>query len=361
MATHQPLLENPKTSHCKTLYLILSIAAIVSSSAAVLVVATHLLKPISSDPLLHLPICDQADNQESCLAMVSEVVRDTNTIRQMDGVHQLQVFLKRSTSEIQKAMKTAKDVNHRINDPKVVAGLLDCVQLMDLSRDRILDSIVGLENITSRSLEDAHSWLSSVLTNHVTCLDGLHGSARTTMEPGLEDLISRARTSLAMLVAVSSPLKTKENIEPLNGKFPSWVTSRDRRLLQALAKELKANVVVAKDGSGNYKTVKEAVASAPNNGKTRYVIYVKKGKYKENVEVGKSKKNVMIVGDGMDSTIITGSLNVVDGSTTFKSATLGTHLSFYLFNYFNIYSFEIIIFTIKSFTNDINHVSHLKN
>jgi len=88
---------------------------------------------------------------------------------------------------------------------------------------------------------------------------------------------------------------------------------------------------------------------------------VKKGKYKENVEVGKSKKNVMIVGDGMDSTIITGSLNVVDGSTTFKSATLGTHLSFYLFNYFNIYSFEIIIFTIKSFTNDINHVSHLKN
>jgi pectinesterase len=179
-------------------------------------------------------------------------------------------------------MKTAKDVNHRINDPKVVAGLLDCVQLMDLSRDRILDSIVGLENITSRSLEDAHSWLSSVLTNHVTCLDGLHGSARTTMEPGLEDLISRARTSLAMLVAVSSPLKTKENIEPLNGKFPSWVTSRDRRLLQALAKEIKANVVVAKDGSGNYKTVKEAVASAPNNGKTRYVIYVKKGKYKEN-------------------------------------------------------------------------------
>jgi len=80
--------------------------------------------------------------------------------------------------------------------------------------------------------------------------------------------------------------------------------------------------VVAKDGSGKYKTVKEAVASAPNNGKTRYVIYVKKGKYKENVEVGKSKKNLMIVGDGMSSTIITGSLNFVDGTTTFNSATV---------------------------------------
>lgn len=262
--------------------------------------------------------------------MVSEVVRDsTNTmIRQMNGVYLLQVFLKRSTSEIEKAMKTAKDINRRINDPKVVAGLLDCVELMELSGDRILDSVAALDNPTSRSLEDAHAWLSSVLTNHVTCLDGLDGSARPTMEPGLEDLISRARTSLAMLVAVSVPLKTKEINWPLNGEFPSWVTGRDRRLLQALATEIKANVVVAKDGSGKYKTVEEAVASAPNNGKTRYVIYVKKGKYKENVEVGKSKKNVMIVGDGMDSTIITGSLNVIDGSTTFKSATLGTHLSF---------------------------------
>lgn len=326
MATRQPLLEKPKTSHCKiTVCLILSIAAIVSSSA---LVATHLIKPSSSDPLLH--ICDQAVGQESCLAMVSEVVRDsTNTmIRQMNGVYLLQVFLKRSTSEIEKAMKTAKDINRRINDPKVVAGLLDCVELMELSGDRILDSVAALDNTTSRSLEDAHAWLSGVLTNHVTCLDGLDGSARPTMEPGLEDLISRARTSLAMLVAVSEPFKNEEINGPLHGGFPSWVTGRDRRLLQALATEIKANVVVAKDGSGKYKTVKEAVASAPNNGKTRYVIYVKKGKYKENVEVGKNKKNVMIVGDGMDSTIITGSLNVIDGSSTFKSATLGTHLSF---------------------------------
>lgn len=49
---------------------------------------------------------------------------------------------------------------------------------------------------------------------------------------------------------------------------------------------------------------------------------MKKGTYKENVEIGKSKTNVMLTGDGMDKTIITGSLNVVDGSTTFNSATV---------------------------------------
>ncbi|KAG6695200.1 hypothetical protein I3843_09G086200 [Carya illinoinensis] len=317
MDNHRPLLENPKTSPFKTLCLILSLAAIISSSA---LVATHLLQANFSDPHLQHHICDQAHNPASCLAMVSEVVGDTNNIVQMNHVHLLQVFLKRSAYEIQKVKGRAQDIKHRINDPKEQLALLDCVQLMELSRDRIFDSIAALENMTSRSGEDAHAWLSSVLTNHVTCWDGLEGIARASMEPVVKDSISRARNFLAMLLAVSSS-KT-EVTKPLNGGFPSWVTNRDRKLLQALPKEIKANVVVAKDGSGKYRTVKEAVASAPNKSKIRYVIYVKKGTYKENVEVGKNKQNVMIVGDGMSSTIITGSLNVIDGSTTFKSATV---------------------------------------
>lgn len=323
MDNHRPLLENPKTSLCKTQCLILFLAAIISSSA---LVVSHLIKASFSDPLLQRHICDQAHNPASCLAMVSEVVqRDTNTIVKMNHAHLLQLFLKRSAYEIQKVMEKAQDVKHRVNDPKEQLALLDCAQLMELSRDRIFDSIAALENMISRSSEDAHAWLSSVLTNHVTCWDGLEGTTRTTMEPGLKDLISRARNFLAMLLAVS-PMKTKAT-EPLNGGFPSWVMNRDHRLLQAWPKEIKFDVVVAKDGSGKYKTVKEAVASAPDKSKIRYIIYVKKGTYKENVEVGKNKQNVMIVGDGVNSTIITGSLNVIDGSTTFKSATVGKDIS----------------------------------
>ncbi|KAJ4703183.1 Pectinesterase [Melia azedarach] len=142
------------------------------------------------------------------------------------------------------------------------------------------------------------------------------------MEPRLSELITRARNFLAIFVAMS-PFNTDVIRKVTRGfQFPSWVTTRDRMLLQALPKEIKANVVVAKDGSGKYKTLKEAVAAAPDNSKTRYVIYVKKGTYKENVEVGKKKKNLMIAGDGMDLTIITGHLNVVDGATTFNSATV---------------------------------------
>ncbi|MQL73505.1 hypothetical protein Taro_005865, partial [Colocasia esculenta] len=89
------------------------------------------------------------------------------------------------------------------------------------------------------------------------------------------------------------------------------------------ADAIEADVVVALDGGDNFTTVQAAVDSSPNKGTARYMIYVKQGTYDEIVRLGSSKTNLMIVGDGMNKTIITGSLNVVDGSTTLNSATLG--------------------------------------
>ncbi|KAK9267723.1 hypothetical protein L1049_010156 [Liquidambar formosana] len=313
--THQPLLDTRRTSQSKTFYLFLSLATILSSTA---LISVHLIKTSSSDTPLLPRVCDRAHDPASCLAMLSEVASDG--VMKMNGVDLLQIFLKKSTSHIQNAIEMAKDVNRRINDAREQDAVFDCVELMDLSMDRTKDSIEALGKRTTHSHSDAHAWLSGVLTNYVTCLDGLKGPARPTMEPRLEDLISRAKTSLAMVVAISP--REVELLQPLNGKLPPWITSKDRRLLEALPKDITANVVVAKDGSGKYKTVQEAVTSAPDKSKTRYIIYVKKGTYKEYVVVLKNKKNVMLVGDGMDLTIITGSLNVVDGSTTFNSATV---------------------------------------
>ncbi|KAK9273435.1 hypothetical protein L1049_018245 [Liquidambar formosana] len=105
--------------------------------------------------------------------------------------------------------------------------------------------------------------------------------------------------------------------------FPTWVKPGDRKLLQSSSPASQANIVVAKDGSGNYKTVKEAISAASSrSGSGRYVIYVKAGVYSENVEIGNGLKNIMLVGDGIGKTIITGSRSVGGGSTTFKSATL---------------------------------------
>ncbi|CAH2038203.1 unnamed protein product [Thlaspi arvense] len=85
-----------------------------------------------------------------------------------------------------------------------------------------------------------------------------------------------------------------------------------------------ADSVVSKDGTGNFTTLKKAVAAAPDNSKQRFVIFMKKGIYDEVVNIEEKKTNLTIIGEGSDSTILTGSLNAKDGTlTTFHTATLG--------------------------------------
>lgn len=83
--------------------------------------------------------------------------------------------------------------------------------------------------------------------------------------------------------------------------------------------------MVASDGSGDFKTVKAALVAAAQRrrGSGRFVIHIKGGVYRENVEIGWKTKNIMLVGDGLRRTIITGSRSVGGGSTTFNSATVG--------------------------------------
>ncbi|XVF24437.1 hypothetical protein REPUB_Repub13aG0127800 [Reevesia pubescens] len=78
-------------------------------------------------------------------------------------------------------------------------------------------------------------------------------------------------------------------------KIQSGLHQKDRILLQSSDQlKKKADIIIAKDGSGVYK---------------------------ENVRVEKKKWNVTMIGDGMESTIVSGSLNYVDGTPTFSTAT----------------------------------------
>ncbi|XP_024028178.1 pectinesterase/pectinesterase inhibitor [Morus notabilis] len=328
MAINQPFLETSKPSYSKSFFLLLiSIAALTSICFFAIQYSTKtILLPSPPKSPLHNNICDQSVNKESCLAMVSEAVQEYST---MADHELLKAFLEKTNPLIQLALEMLNNVSRRINvSPRDRAALLDCAELMDLSKDRVLDSIstLLLQNLTTHSREDVNAWLSGILTNHVTCLDGLErdGSyAKNLMESHLNELISRARTSLAILVSFSQ--SKFEALEPLTKDFPTWVTPGDRRLLRSLGKEITADIVVAKDGSGDYTTVNEAVAAVPKNSKKRLVIYVTTGVYYENFELAKNKKNVMLLGDGMDYTLITASLNADDGSTTFKSATVAVN------------------------------------
>lgn len=100
-----------------------------------------------------------------------------------------------------------------------------------------------------------------------------------------------------------------------------------RRLLQSSnSVQISATVVVSQDGTENFTTISDAVASAPNNtdgSNGYYLILVSAGVYQEYVSVPKNKRYIMMIGDGINQTIVTGNHSNVDGWTTFNSATFG--------------------------------------
>ncbi len=63
--------------------------------------------------------------------------------------------------------------------------------------------------------------------------------------------------------------------------------------------------VVAKDGSGNFTTVQEAVNAVPDFRKTRTTIFIKAGIYKEKLVLPASKTLVSFVGEEVNHTILT--------------------------------------------------------
>lgn len=93
-------------------------------------------------------------------------------------------------------------------------------------------------------------------------------------------------------------------------------------------------VTVSPYGTDNYTSIGDAIAAAPNNTKPQdgyFLIYVRQGHYEEYVIVPKDKKNVLLVGDGINKTIITGNHSVIDGWTTFNSSTFGKYFFFFSF------------------------------
>ncbi|MDR1023809.1 MAG: hypothetical protein LBL94_11160 [Prevotellaceae bacterium] len=65
------------------------------------------------------------------------------------------------------------------------------------------------------------------------------------------------------------------------------------------------SIIVAADGSGTHTTIKAAFAAIPNNSNSPTVVFIKKGTYREWLILESSKRNVILVGEHADSTVIT--------------------------------------------------------
>ncbi|CAN0914121.1 Putative pectinesterase/pectinesterase inhibitor 43 [Linum grandiflorum] len=98
-----------------------------------------------------------------------------------------------------------------------------------------------------------------------------------------------------------------------------------------------ADVTVAKDGSGDYESINDALEDLEKKRKKKkkkdvgevIVMYIKKGTYKEYVQVKKKLDNLVMIGDGADKTIITGSKNFIDGVSTYHTCTVAVAADYF--------------------------------
>ncbi|URE38996.1 pectinesterase pectinesterase inhibitor [Musa troglodytarum] len=215
------------------------------------------------------------------------------------------------------------------------AGYLAAVQA-ELGRGaRVLDA-AGVGRV--RAL------MSAVVTNQQTCYDGLEASqAFPELRGALADQTQLYGVSLGLvttaLVRRAAPgIGTNAGSDSRTGSTgeqsspPKGFPAIGRILVEGGGEIVPVNpsqsVKVAKDGSGNFTTVADAVLSAPNDTYADggyFAIYIGEGVYHENVIVPINKKNLILIGSGINRTIITSNHNVADGWTTFNCATFAVN------------------------------------
>ncbi|KAG8380219.1 hypothetical protein BUALT_Bualt07G0170600 [Buddleja alternifolia] len=277
-------------------------------------------------------ICSVTQYPESCYTSLgSSKSSDPETIFRFSLNVVMDSLVKLSTFPI--------EFMNRTDDQATKEALKVCGTVLNDAVDSLNDSISSMnenendvgakkKTLSVSKINDLETWLSTVITDQETCLDALEEANATFVDEikilmkNSTELSSNSLAIVSKLLGLLGDLKIpmhRRLLTEAETDFPAWMTAGDRRLLQATRP--RADVTVAQDGSGNVRTIKDAVARIPKKSKTRFVIYVKAGVYVENVELDKSCWNVMMYGDGKAATIVSGSKNFVDGTPTFSTAT----------------------------------------
>ncbi|KAK6911801.1 Pectinesterase, catalytic [Dillenia turbinata] len=281
-------------------------------------------------------VCSVTQYPDSCFSSISSVESSSSTTKDPEEIFKLSLLV--AANEITKLISLPTQIisEFNISDERVKAALSDCKTLFDYALYHLNDSISS--TLSASNIDDIQTWLSSVITYQETCLDGLREINAATVEEAMQSSMQNSTeyssNSLAIVTNIFTilesfniPIHRRKLLSTLDhrAEFPKWMHAADRRLLQET--NPTPNLTVAQDGSGNYKTITEAVAAVPQQNKRRFVIYVKACTYVEKVTIGVNVWNLMMYGDGMTSTIVSGSLSNGDNSTTFNSASFG-NLSF---------------------------------
>ncbi|GAB2268880.1 hypothetical protein Dimus_003823 [Dionaea muscipula] len=341
--------ETQKKARRRILLIIISavvLLVIVIAAVAATIVHNHHASKSSSSASSNLArslksVCSVTQYPDTCFSSISPL-QNSSDPRKIFAIS-LQV----AAAGVKDLLSVPSTYTSKLGDNSPAkAALHDCNGLFGDAGDHLNDSVNTAASSASKLLtdsstrEDLRTWLSTAITDLDTCFDGLSALNGTAADVA-DELRSVAKNStefvsnsLAIVTKFSNWLAGFKGRKLLGdggsvaragggGEWPEWVGAGERRLLQTA--NPTPNIVVAQDGSGDYKTISAAINAVPAKSASRFVIYVKAGTYVENVLVGKNFWNVMMYGDGMAKTVVSGSLNFVDGTPTFSTATFAVN------------------------------------
>lgn len=280
--------------------------------------------------------CQFIDAHESCVSNIRTHIEKSGHGLNPHSV--LSAAVKEAHDKAKLAMERIPTVTTLSFRSREQIAVEDCKELVGFSVTELawsmleMNKLHGGEGIDGGSHDAAaaggnlKTWLSAAMSNQDTCLEGFEGTERK-----YEELIKGSLRQVTQLVSNVLDMYTQLNALPFKASrnessitSPEWLTEPDESLMMRLnPSTMHPDAVVALDGKGKYRTINEAINEAPDHSTKRYVIYVKKGLYRENIDMKKKKTNIMLMGDGIGQTIITGDRNFLQGLTTFRTATVG--------------------------------------
>ncbi|CAL9039296.1 unnamed protein product [Musa banksii] len=169
-------------------------------------------------------------------------------------------------------------------------NISDSIQSDDLKEKGADRGLQGNSPICTlpHKVHELKNWLGGTMADQQTCIDGFpEGELKSKMQAAMDSAMDITSNALAISGKISSFLNLiqatgfsrrlleAEPAEP--GRYvdsnPSWVSHGDRKLLQTPATlQFTPNVTVAKDGSGNFTALSEAVVQVLRKFDERYTL-----------------------------------------------------------------------------------------
>ncbi|XP_010464272.1 PREDICTED: probable pectinesterase/pectinesterase inhibitor 23 [Camelina sativa] len=283
-------------------------------------------------------VCAPTDFKETCVNSLMNA--SPKSTEPMDLIKlSFDVTIKSINEGLKKASGDVKAKASK--DPEAKGAFELCEKVMvDAIEDlkKCMDHGFSVDKIDA-FVEDLRVWLSGSIAFQQTCMDSfeeIKSNLMQEMQHIFKTTKELSSNSLAMVTSMST-LLPNSNATGSTGGFanyarkllttedgiPTWVGPEARRLMAAGPGPVKANAVVAQDGSGQFKTINDALNAIPKGNTVPFVIHIKQGIYKEKVMVTRKMPYVTFIGDGQTKTVITGNQNYGIGKVkTFQTAPL---------------------------------------